>query len=296
MTINADILIVEDSLTQAMRLQHLLKKQGYQARVAGNGAKGLTMVQDSKPALIITDVMMPEMDGFEMCKAIKSNSEFHDIPVMILSSLSDPGDIIRGLESGADNFLTKPYEEDHLLRRIHHILTNVEMRKESVPQFALEVYFAGQRHKLTTDRFQIIDLLLSTFEAAVIQSTQLEKANMNYHQALEDIKQVQSEFRIILENVSDGVIITDTSGDVRYINPSAEDIFQVKLNDEQMDLPAFPEIPRNESIVSTMTRKDGRQLVLQVHDVMTNWAGEQMRMIVCKDITRITELETMVDH
>ncbi len=142
----ASILIVEDSLTQAKRLERLLAENGYTVRVARNGIEGLAAAAEKKPSVVITDVMMPEMDGFEMCRCIKNDGALRDIPVVLLTSLSDPKDVIRGLQCGADNFLTKPYEGDHLLRRLEHVLTNLELRRAGQAQMTVEVFFAGQYH------------------------------------------------------------------------------------------------------------------------------------------------------
>jgi two-component system cell cycle response regulator len=86
-------------------------------------------------------------------------------------------DILRGLQSGADNFITKPYQESELLSRIQYILANQELRRRSAAGLGVEIYFAGRRHFLTAERLQIIDLLLSSFESAVTHKQRLEEAN-----------------------------------------------------------------------------------------------------------------------
>ena len=106
---SVDILIVEDSPTQAQRLQHILQRQGYDVRHAANGRLALDAARQSKPALIISDVVMPEMDGYELCRQVKADATLSDTPVILVTTLSDPGDVIRGLECRADNFILKPY-------------------------------------------------------------------------------------------------------------------------------------------------------------------------------------------
>ena len=105
-----DILIVEDSRTQAEQLRHILEQSGYHVRVARDGATALTKLQDDLPSLIITDINMPVMDGYELCRRIKDDQRTANIPVMLLTTLSDPLDVMRGLECGADNFTVKPYD------------------------------------------------------------------------------------------------------------------------------------------------------------------------------------------
>ena len=116
---NTKILVVEDSPTQAIRLQHILETRGFEVAVAFNGKAALEHLEHDRPSIVISDVIMPEMDGYELCKRIKSDEGLKDIPVILLTSLSDPEDIIRGLEVGADNFITKPYQEKLLVSRIH---------------------------------------------------------------------------------------------------------------------------------------------------------------------------------
>ncbi len=84
------ILIVEDSPTQAEMLKFLLEKNNYRVSVACNGRKAFNLLNKHKPIMVISDIVMPEMDGFELCRRIKTNENYHDIPIVLLSSLSDP--------------------------------------------------------------------------------------------------------------------------------------------------------------------------------------------------------------
>ena len=93
-----EILIAEDSPTQAERLKHTLEGQGYHVTVTSNGRQALEAAKIRKPSLIISDIVMPEMDGYELCKKVKSDSDLRNLPVILLTTLSDPKDVIRGLE------------------------------------------------------------------------------------------------------------------------------------------------------------------------------------------------------
>jgi two-component system cell cycle response regulator len=172
-----NILIVEDSPTQAKLLRLILEENGYAVDAAPNGLKALESVRTKNPDLIITDIVMPEMDGFALCKALKSDSALNHIPVMLLTSLSDPQDVIKGLQAGADNFLTKPYEDTFLVSCIHYIFSNQALRKDRLPGSEIEIMFAGQKYFINSDRLQIIDLLLSTYENAVQKNNELKKAH-----------------------------------------------------------------------------------------------------------------------
>ncbi len=170
------ILIVEDSPTQAMKLLYLLERQGYHVTAASNGKEALAALSVKVPTLVVTDVNMPEMDGYELCHNIKDDPSLQTLPVILLTSLSDPRDILRGLECGADNFIVKPYNEEFLLSRIHYVLANLELRRTAENGQATEVYFAGQKYQLKSPRLHSIELLLSTYETAVQRNLELEQA------------------------------------------------------------------------------------------------------------------------
>ncbi|MDC8758958.1 hybrid sensor histidine kinase/response regulator [Janthinobacterium fluminis] len=169
-----EILIVEDSPTQAERLRRLIQSAHYGARVAGNGQLALAAIRARKPQLVLSDIVMPEMNGYDLCRAIKSDTTLHDIPVILVTSLNDPKDIIRGIECGADNFVRKPYAEDYLLNRIGHMLMNQKLRKDSSVDVGIALYLGDQKHFINAGRQQILDLLISTYEQAVQVNAELQ--------------------------------------------------------------------------------------------------------------------------
>lgn len=173
----AHILVAEDSPTQAVKLEQLLLEHGYAVTVMENGRHAMEFLKGQKPDLIISDIMMPVMDGYALCRAVKADSALRGIPVILLTGLSDPGDVINGLKSGADNFLTKPYKDEFLLSRVEHVLANKELRRLSLFEQGPEIYFAGEVHRIESDWFQVADLLLSTFENAVQKNRELDEVN-----------------------------------------------------------------------------------------------------------------------
>ncbi len=170
-----NILIAEDSRTQADQLAFLLEQHGYQVTVAANGKLALEAAQAQKYTLIISDVMMPEMDGYELCKAIKFDEKLQDIPVILVTTLNDSQDVIRGLECGADNFIRKPYNEVYLLSRINYLLMNLDMRREHKMQLGVQINLGGKKYFINSERQQILDLLISTYEQAVHLNIELNQ-------------------------------------------------------------------------------------------------------------------------
>jgi two-component system sensor histidine kinase/response regulator len=182
------VLIVEDSITQAMQLQYILEKNGYDATAVSDGSEALMSIKKSKPRIVLSDIIMPGMDGYELCRQIKSNELYKDISVILLTSLSQPQAVIWALQCGADKFLAKPYDENHLLSMIQHL--NEDLKSQDLPQKAINVSYRGETYFIDSTRSQIINLLLSTYEAAVNRNLALIEAQdelKRLNQGLEEI-------------------------------------------------------------------------------------------------------------
>jgi signal transduction histidine kinase len=191
--IPTDILIAEDSATQARHLQYILETHGYQVTLAANGRLALEAARKRRPALVISDVMMPEMTGYELCTHIKSDVALGNVPVILVTTLSDPQDVIRGLACRADNFILKPYDPEQLMRRVQFVLVNSHMRQSEQPGMGLEIVFSGQKHFITADRLQILNLLLSTYEAAIQRNKELSTTRDTLRQTNAELQQLTHE-------------------------------------------------------------------------------------------------------
>lgn len=115
---HAKILVVDDETKNVKLLEALLLPRGYAVVKAYDGAEALRQVQQERPDLILLDIMMPLLDGFEVCTRLKNSEETHLIPVIIMTALGQVEDRIKGIEAGADDFLTKPVHRDELMARI----------------------------------------------------------------------------------------------------------------------------------------------------------------------------------
>lgn len=168
---NDGILIVEDSPTQAFKLRRFLQESGFQVAVAKDGLEGLEGVRTQRPKLVISDISMPNMDGFELCRTLKKDPLFSNIPVILLTALTGPEEILEGLAAGADNYLTKPWDGPYLLKRIQNVLDDKSRGSEAEEK--LSMTFEGREYHITASRRQVLDLLLSTYQKAVIQNKSL---------------------------------------------------------------------------------------------------------------------------
>ena len=119
---SARILVVDDILPNVKLLEAKLKNEYYNVLCAYSGAEALEIIKNEKPDMVLLDVMMPEMDGFEVCRRIKNDPETEHIPVVMVTALTDAADRVNGLEAGADDFLTKPLDDVALMARVRSLI------------------------------------------------------------------------------------------------------------------------------------------------------------------------------
>lgn len=113
------ILVIDDDSAVTDLLSLLLRSQGFEVIATNSSTDGLNLVRESQPDLLVLDLMMPEVDGWEICKAVR---EFSDVPIIVLSALNDPSMIASVLDSGADDYLTKPTPSRVLVAHINRLL------------------------------------------------------------------------------------------------------------------------------------------------------------------------------
>lgn len=170
------IVIAEDSRVQGKVLQQRLIAAGYDAHLGANGELALELVKVLKPALVVSDIEMPKMTGYELCSAIKQTAELRHIPVILLSTLNEAEDIIKGLAAGADNYITKPYDVNFLIARIEDLRSSPINVDES-NMSSTTVTLGGQSYQVNAGRQQTLNLLISVFENAVKKNSELHRSN-----------------------------------------------------------------------------------------------------------------------
>lgn len=185
------LLVVEDSPTQAWGLKRVLTQAGYDVSVAFNGVEALKSLSSFSPAIIISDIMMPEMDGYQMCASIKNNPAYREIPVILLTQLTKPNEVLQSLKCRADGFITKPYKPEFLLQTIEDIVKTRAARSQHTEMNEIQIMFQDEIHVIKSDPEQVVDLLFSTFNNALQKNIELEKANeqlLSMHQELKEKK------------------------------------------------------------------------------------------------------------
>jgi sigma-B regulation protein RsbU (phosphoserine phosphatase) len=189
------ILIAEDSRIQAKILEQKLIQAGFRVRVAENGEVALAGIRQERPTLVISDIEMPRMTGYELCSAVKGDPDLKTIPFILLSTLSEPQDIIEGLHCGADNYVTKPYDPEYLIQRVKSLLETPLVDDDEGQQ--LDVNLAGKRYTVKSGRQQVLNLLISTFENAVEKNQQLIRTNEELTVAKEQLTQWNERLEVV---------------------------------------------------------------------------------------------------
>ena len=134
MTLSRDILIVDDEVANLKLLKELLSRDGYQVRFSDRPQLAIDSALGQPPALILLDVKMPQMDGFEVCERLKQDERTRDIPIIFISALQDVQDKIRGFEAGGVDFISKPFQDSEVLARVrtHLELRNMQLHLEEL--------------------------------------------------------------------------------------------------------------------------------------------------------------------
>lgn len=172
------ILMVEDTLTQAMMLQHMLESDGYSVQHAKDGEDALRILSQGGefPTLILTDVNMPGIDGYQLCQKLKSEEELRKIPIVLLASLLEAADIVKIIESGADNFMLKQYDAEYFLTRLRGIVESLPFAKDEPADGKRKVSFSGEEFEVPVAGSKMLDMLVSCFETAVYQNWKVKEA------------------------------------------------------------------------------------------------------------------------
>ncbi len=196
------IMAVEDSMVQAKKLKNFLDQNGVKNIFFSTANDAFQAALENPPVLIISDIVMPGMNGYEFCTKLKNHPALNEIPVILLTSLRDPLDIIKGLQAGADNFITKPYEEQYLLSRIQYLLANRDLRKAGAAEMVIEIVFRGNKYAINSEKKQILDLLLSVYEAAVQRNDQLISTQAELEASNENLLAANQELESFSYTVS----------------------------------------------------------------------------------------------
>jgi CheY-like chemotaxis protein len=297
-----EILIVEDSQTQATHLRQILERNNCRVTLAANSREALASLQVQRPMIVLSDIVMPEMDGYQLCLAIKKDPRLSSLPVILMTTLADSKEVIKALESQADGFITKPCDERFLLSRIKYVLANQQLRK-SVPATGDVNIIVGERqHTFHSEPTQAVDLLISTFDNAVQKNGELERANRaqtraqlalrKLNEELEarveartrELALAESNHRALLDSNADTMIVVNEEGVVRYVNPAAEMLLQHPAGSLIGTAPAFS-LAVGETKEVTVPQTHEEPVVAEMRVTGIVWEGRPAKLATLRDVT-----------
>jgi adenylate cyclase len=205
------ILIVDDTPANIQALAAILKSKGYQISAATNGRQALEVLARMQPDLILLDVMMPEMDGFETCRRLKEAEQWRQIPVIFLTAKTETADIVQGFELGAVDYVAKPFNAHELLARVNTHLTMDRLRRENerlllsiLPESVADRLKSGDVR--IADRFEEVTVLF----ADIVSFTELA-AGMPAHVLVELLNDLFTRFDLAAQKL--GIEKIKTIGD-----------------------------------------------------------------------------------
>lgn len=198
------ILVVDDEEDILELIRYNLVKEGFDVIGAEDGEKCLTLVERHAPDLIVLDLMLPGIDGLDVCKKLKNNPETQSVPIVMLTAKSAESDVVVGLELGADDYIVKPFSPRILIARIKSVLRRIGKDEEEVTTIrrcgfninlaGRELSYKGENIELTFSEFEILKLLIS-HPGRVFSRLQIMKAVRN-----------------------DEYIVTERAIDVQFVN------------------------------------------------------------------------------
>ena len=207
------ILVVDDYPYNLSTVESILSKNGYKnISMASSGSDALSLIDEKKPDLVLLDIMMPDMDGFEVCKILHDDKETSDIPVIMLTARTSSKDLKRGFEVGAVDYIEKPFDKIELMARI---------------EAALKIKESKDKLRLYRDKqVEYLDDLVRA------RTSELERTNEQLRWEIAErkyaemaVRESEEKFRTIFENADDEIIYLDKYGMIVDINRRIEDIF-----------------------------------------------------------------------
>ena len=163
------ILVIEDEDALSTLLQYNLEKEGYRVVVAPDGEEGLLRVEEQSPDLVVLDWMLPKVSGIEVCRRLRSRHETRNLPIILLTARGEESDRVRGLDTGADDYLTKPFSMTELIARIRAVLRRIRPGLAEdrishgdivIDRVAHRVRRAGKEVHLGPTEFRLLDYLM----------------------------------------------------------------------------------------------------------------------------------------
>ena len=275
-TNGSQVLIVDDLPENLRVLRQILEKEGYRVSVSPSGEVALEVAPGVLPDLILLDVMMPGIDGFETCRRLKENEDLRDVPVIFVTAKGEVSDVVEGFEAGGVDFITKPFTQEEVLARIRVHLQNYLLKK--------------QRERMTAE--------LSLANARLKEREQeLSRILNEQKRAKQALRESEERFRGLSSATFEGVLIHE-AGRIIDVNQATLDLwgydYDELMGKNGMDLmtESFRAKPVEKLETGSelpyeieLVRKDGTTLPVEVREKGTRYQGLEVRVVAIRDIT-----------
>jgi DNA-binding response OmpR family regulator len=214
------LVIVEDDEDIADTIRYNLEREGFRVRVASTGEDGINLILERPPSLVLLDLNLPYMSGFEMCRRLRSEPATSRIPILILTARTDESDKVLGLNLGADDYITKPFGMRELVARVNAVLRRAEGREATSPVFdngvlqidpsSFSVHFKGQEVRLTRKEFALLVELARNQGRVMARDVLLDRVwGMTYYG---DSRTLDVHIRRLRQKLADPALIETVTG------------------------------------------------------------------------------------
>ena len=212
------VLVVEDENDVVDLLRYHFKKAGFKVEIANSGDAGLSAVRSRRPDAVVLDLMLPGMTGLEVCRALKADSETASIPVLMLTARSEVKDRVKGLEIGADDYVTKPFSPKEVVLRVQGLLRRIRSAAEevsvleadgiSIDKSTLRASMGNERLDLTTIEFKLLLTLINNRGRILSRETLL--SDVWGYSTGADTRTVDTHMRRLREKLGDHAAKVET--------------------------------------------------------------------------------------
>ena len=219
------IAVVEDNQTNIDLIRYQLDAEGFDIFIEKTGKKGIKMIKEKEPDLVLLDIGLPDIDGFELCKALRSDVRTKNYPIIMLTARTEDNDRIEGLKLGADDYITKPYNAEELILRIKNLLKRTERYKDSgsiinIKELSIdinkrEVQVNKKPISLTFSEYQILIMLVENL-GKIIQKKEINKNIFNINEEI-DSRTVDTHIHSIRKKIKESECIINTIRSVGFL-------------------------------------------------------------------------------